>query len=297
MDMQIQVQTVQGTQPLSSTYHHPQLIRCYQQRMDRHRDKRQIALRMLRDEIWTSVSVLATALDVSHSSAHRLVKAMSQDGLMSTETFTIRGERGVRDVLLVGITHHGLAHAWDMNEAVEHRGAWEPSKINALFVPHTLEVQEARIAAERLGWTDWVSGRLLANKGMAKVPDALVISTEGTRVAVELERHIKSMKRYEAVLGAYIADMKQGPEVIGRVDYLCPTADMSARLARTLGLVKHLRFEGNGKEPARVGALAQEHLDRFRFFGVREWPDGAFVRARLGGSIDAAQGGEKGGAV
>lgn len=297
MDMQIQVQTAPGGQPQPIADHHPQLIRCYQQRMDRHRDKRQITLRLLRDEIWTSVSVLASVLGVSHSSAHRLVKGMVQDGLLSTETFTIRGERGVRVVLLVGITHHGLAHAWDMNEAVEHRSAWEPSKINPLYVPHTLEVQEARIAAERLGWTNWVPGRLLANKGMAKVPDALVTSGDGTRVAVELERHIKSMKRYEVVLGSYVADMKQGPEAIDRVDYLCPTADMAARLARTLGLIKNLRFEGNGKEPARVGPLAQEHLDRFRFFGVREWPGGAFVRARLGGNIDAAHGGDKGGAA
>ena len=269
---------------------YPQLIGDYAERMARHQQKITLVLRLLRDEIWTSVPVLSDYLGVSYSSAHRITQTMAGDGLVTTQVFTVKGGRGVRNVVLLGITHHGLAHAWSLNEVVESRGSWEPSKVNALYVPHVLEVQQARIRAERCGWSGWAPGRMLANRSWPKVPDALAVSPEGKKVAVEVERHIKSQKRYEVVIGSYITQMKQADSGLDRVDYLAPSNDMALRLARTFGLVKSLRTEGKANAPGRVAPLAQAHLDRFRFYSAERWPEGPFALARLGGGFVVPEG-------
>jgi hypothetical protein len=116
--------------------------------------------------------------------------------------------------------------------------------------------------------------------GMPKLPDAESISPDGVLVAIEVEREIKTDRRYEAVIGAYIAQMKQDDRW-QRVDYLCPNADFAARLARVFGRLRQLRLENKDGQPAKTGELQQAHLDRFRFYAWSEWPVGTWVRATL----------------
>lgn len=249
-------------------------------RNERALEKRSKVLTFLRDEIWTSTQVVAKLLDVGYPAAHGVFKSLKREGLVSSSSFFVPSKRGACRLVLHGITSQGLAFAWRMDEVIEPRKPWEHSKINALFVPHQIDVQFARIRAELAGWGAWCPARLLMGKNLPKIPDAEAIDPDGLKVAIEVEREIKTGKRYEAVVGAYIAQMKRDGRW-SRVDYLCPDKDFAARLARVFGQLHQLRLEMKGGQGTKVGDLQQAHLDRFRFYAATEWPSGKWLGATL----------------
>lgn len=248
------------------------------QRTARALEKRRLVLRFLRDEIWTSAEIVGLLLGISYSAAHNLLKVMDRDGLTTSSELFVRSKRGAQRAVLHGITAQGLAYAWDLAEIQEPRHPWEPSKTNPLFVPHNIETQRARLRATHRGWHTWRPARSLMGMGLPKLPDGEVVDPNGLKVAVEIEREIKTDKRYEAVIGAYVAQMKKD-ERWDRIDYLCPDSEFAARLARVFSRLRQLRLEGPTGVPAKVGNLEQVHLDRFRFYTNEAWPDGGFVVA------------------
>jgi len=247
-------------------------------RQERAAEKRRSTLRLLRDEIWTATEVVAVLLGVKYSAANALLKMMQRDGLLVSTNLFIPSQRGAKQVVLYGITAKGLAYAWSIDETPESRAPWEPSKTNALFVPHQIKTQLARVKAEQMGWRDWKPTRLLMKLGLPKLPDGEAVNLIDEHIAIEVENEIKTDKRLEAVVGAYIAEIKN--KRWDRVDYLCPDEDFAARLARNFGRLKQLRLESNGKQPSITGKLEQAHLDRFRFYSSDQWPSGNFVVAR-----------------
>jgi len=255
------------------------LIADPKQRLARAAEKRKKVLALLRDEIWTVTEVVAMLLGVKYAAAHALLKNMQRDDLIVSRSMFIKGSRGAKQVTLHGITPTGLAYAWDLNETTCQRQPWEPGKTNPLFVPHQIETQIARIRAEQNGWQNWTPARLLMNRGLPKLPDAEAKDTHECRIAIEIEREIKTDRRLEAVVGAYISEMKINQRWT-RVDYLCPDADFAARLARNFGRLKQLRLESNGKTSSKTGKLEQAHLDRFRFYAADQWPTGNFITAK-----------------
>lgn len=250
-------------------------------RQARAQDKRRRVLRFLRDEIWTTTETVAALLGLGYPAAHALLKAMARDGLIAAEAVFVPAGRSARRVVLHGITAQGLAFAWDLDELPTARAPWEPGKTSPLFVPHQIATQRARVRAEAAGWRGWTPARALLGLGLPKVPDAEAIAPDGQRVAVEIEREIKTDKRYQSVVGAYIAQMKRDARW-QRVDYVCADTDFAARLARIFGRLRQLRYEVPGAA-GKVADLQQVHLDRFRFYATAVWPDGSYVTPRLGG--------------
>lgn len=264
---------------ISPAMRHSYLIADPVQRQNRADEKRTLVLKFLRDEIWTVIEVMAALLGVKYSAAAALAKTMQRDGLVISSELFIPGGRGTKKVKLLGITPLGLAYAWDLDEISQSRQPWEPSKTNALFVQHQVDTQLARIKAAQNGWHDWKPTRLLMNQGLPKLPDAQAIDESNSVVALEIEREIKTDRRLEAVVGAYISEIKINQRW-DRVDYICPDADFAARLARNFGRLKQLRLESTGKSPSKSGKLEQTHLDRFRFYAADQWPNGKFITAR-----------------
>lgn len=250
------------------------------QRKIRAEEKRRLILRFLRDEIWTNTEVAAELLGIGYAGAHSVLKSMQRLGLTTSSECFIPGPRGSVKTVLHGITSQGLAYAWDLDEEPERCSPWEPSKTNPLFVPHQIATQKTRIKAERLGWQNWKPARSLMRMGLPKVPDGEALSPDGECVAIEVEREIKTDKRYEAVVGAYIAHIKTDQRW-ARVDYLCLDGNFAARLARIFGRLSQLRLEGKGGQETKTGTVTQAHLDRFRFYALADWPDGDFVAAKL----------------
>lgn len=258
----------------------PGLFMPHATRMARHTEKTLLVLQFLREETWSSTHVLSKLLEVAYSTTHKLLKRMSEAQLIKSTPVFIAGLRGATRVVLHGITHHGLAMSCPLNTTTEIGRAWEPSKISPLFVPHQLELQAARLRAQKLGWQAWTPARLLSGKGLPKLPDAEALCPDGLQVAIELERNIKSLRRYEVVIGSYIFVIKQ-QQRWQRIDYLCPSTDFSIRLAQAFSRVEQIRIEATDSHPGRAGSLEQAHLDLFRFYAVDDWPVGPFKQARL----------------
>ena len=61
-------------------------------------------------------------------------------------------------------------------------------------------------------------------------PDAVAVDPQGNRIAIEIERHVKTLKRYEAVFAIYLQSIKRGE--YAAVHYICPDERLARQLVR-----------------------------------------------------------------
>jgi hypothetical protein len=160
---------------------------------------------------------------------------------------------------IYGITAHGLA----ISCADPRLKAFEIGKTNPSWVPHHLESQQVRIKAERSEWTGWVPGRVLMvenKQRLKKLPDALAFRPDGRRVAIEVERFVKSQKRMAVVIGEHlkqIADQKY--------DFVYYFTPHPQALERALAAFQFVMIKA-----AKV-KFSNAHRSRFRVFDLRSW--------------------------
>lgn len=132
-----------------------------------------------------------------------------------------------------------------------------------MTIQHYLDTQRARLAAEHAGWTAWIPGNRLA-KNIKKRPDAVATHPSGHRVAIEIERSIKTIKRYEAIFAAYLQMIKAGDYAM--VHYVCPDATFAPRLSRLFQLIQAVPVVGE-----RV-PITDKHRARFPVYALQNWP-------------------------
>lgn len=221
-------------------------------------------LRFLRQEIWSSQDILRQVMGVeSRTAAHKNLTRMELDGLVRRHKVV---GLGGGSLTLWGITPHGQGMAFDPASERPVATYFEPGRVAEITVQHTLDLQRLRLQAERAGWRDWVNGDRLPEllKG-DKRPDATAMSPAGFVTAIEVERTIKTTKRYEQILASYLMAIKAGQ--VQQVVWLAPTADLALRLkAIVLGIravtIKKQRFSVD----------PQRHHRGLHFLGYGEWP-------------------------
>ena len=233
------------------------LINSYQQRCVRMQTKRETVLRFLRDETWSNLKNLSGVLYISEPAAFKTLGQMERDG------FLLRYKVTSLRLSLWGITPQGLAFAWAEDETMQIRPYFEPSKLSVMTIPHHLDIQRARLIAERSGWTNWIPGNRLP-KDIKKRPDAIALNPEGQTIAVELERTIKTLKRYEAIFSIYLQQMKR--DEYFQVHYVCSNASFVPRLIRMFELIKAVPVAGE-----RV-PITEKHRARFPVYALDIWP-------------------------
>lgn len=233
------------------------LINSYQQRCARAQTKREVLLRFLRDETWSNLTNLAGVLGLSEPAAFKTICQMERDG------FLLRFKVTALRLSLWGITPQGLAFAWTESEVMQIRPYFEPSKLSVMTIAHYLDIQRARLIAEGAGWTNWIPGNRLP-KDIKKRPDAIATNNEGQIVAIELERSIKTLKRYEAIFSIYLQMMKR--DEYAKVHYLCPDANFAPRLMRMFELIQSVPVAGE-----RV-PITEKHRARFPVYALDNWP-------------------------
>ncbi len=233
------------------------LIKSYDERLACHEQRHREVLTFLRDETWTSSLILMRHLGCSAASVSKTMKQLELKG------FVVRHAVPELSKTLWGITPHGLAFSWAEDEPMQQRPHFEPSKLSALAVPHHLDIQMARIGAVEAGWSGWVSGHRLP-AGLAKRPDAVTVDPDGACIAIELERHVKTLKRYEAIFATYLQSIKRGE--YAAVHYVCPDEGLAKRLTRVFGLVQAVPLLGE-----RV-PITDKHRAKFPVYALDRWP-------------------------
>lgn len=233
------------------------LINSFKERQGRIGHKRRILLHFLRDESWSNLANLAGVARLSEPAIFKTLCQMERDG------YLLRHRVSQLRLSLWGITPKGLMFAWDEHEPMESRPHFEPSKLSIVTIHHYLDIQRARLAAERAGWSGWVPGNRLP-KNIKKRPDAVATVPSGHRVAIEIERSIKTTKRYEAIFAAYLQMIKQGDYAM--VHYVCPDAEFAPRLSRLFQMIRAVPLVGE-----RV-PITDKHRARFPVFAFENWP-------------------------
>ena len=171
-------------------------------------------------EQFSTVAIIAMLLEVSQSSARRALEKLVKAKLMLVEDHFINGY-GIK---IYGISNQGLVAV----EAESDAPYFEKGKVTSNYIMHKLETQRIRIIAERLG-AYFVSERKIriAQRGLKKIPDGIItiflndLRAPGTRIALELEREPKTLKRLNIIHENYLHSM----EIDGQVDcvlYLYP---------------------------------------------------------------------------
>lgn len=225
--------------------------------MERQAFRHGVVLSFLRDETWTSSQVLTELLGGSPALTSKTM------GQLERQKCVVRYEVEPLRQVLWGITPHGLAHAWNDNESMQKRAHFEPSKLSPLAIPHHLYIQRARLKAQRAGWEDWTPEALLP-KGLIKRPDAVVTAPDGRKIAIEIERHVKTVKRYEAIFSAYLQAIRRGE--YHEVHYLAESFKFAGRLQRVFGLVTSVPVVGERIQ------LTEKHKAKFIVVALEDWP-------------------------
>ena len=226
--------------------------------------KRMLVLRFLRQEIWSSQDILGGVMGVeSRTAAHKNLARLEDEGL-------IRRHRvdglGGGSITLWGITSHGQALAFDPVSETPVASYFEPTRVAEITIRHALDLQRLRLEGERAGWRDWVNGDRLPEllKG-GKRPDAMATSPAGLKTAIEIERTIKTSKRYEQILSSYLMALKS--EQIHQVVWLSPTEDLALRLRAIVLGIRSVTIQKQ-----RFAVDPQKHHGRLFFLGYRQWP-------------------------
>lgn len=226
----------------------PELMTSFAERQARIAEKRRIILRFLREEIWTTAELVAALLCfATRAPAYQTLKAMERDGLLRSHAAALAYGR---TVTLWGLTPHGLAFAFDDDEPLQEISIFQPSRVSVSQMSHKIELQRLHIEALKEGWTSWVDGHNLNMGKGDKIPDAVAVTASGERVAIELERTVKSAKRYYEIVVSYT--LRRKANGWQEVRYYCPDESIRRRVEQRIHEIKHLSIRGQIATPEQV---------------------------------------------
>lgn len=234
------------------------LIKDFAERKSRSELNQYKVLSHIRDCTFTSAAIVSLCLNQTLSAAYKILNRFESQGLLRKHHC-----RELR-LTLWGLTDHGILMSWAEDEAIEHRMAFQPSKLSPLMVNHEIQLQQAKIQALRIfGWENWVFGSHISGQ-LEKRPDAIVTSPDGLRFACELERFSKSRNRLEVIISIYLRSIKRGDYDF--IAYIAPSKDMALRLKRLFRSISSVPVAG------QKVVLTEKHYSRFKFFELEHWP-------------------------
>lgn len=190
--------------------------------------KELLILSFLLDEGYTTVTILALLLTMTPSGIRRILNSMEAKQLIKAHQVAV--PLNPRKVSVWGLTPTGAAFVTPDNEPLRF---FEVGRIKPITMEHSLALQRVKAGLVRDGWSGWQSSsRMLRRANLERsiwvqVPDAVAISPKGRKVAIELERSLKTPKRYVEILENYAEMILY--ETVNEVFYFCP-ASLEKRL-------------------------------------------------------------------
>ena len=226
------------------------------ERQQRSAEKRAAVLNFLASgEQWSTLSVLSELLQTSERNALRLLQKLTEEKLLKVDDRVLPHLR----LKLYGLSDHGIA----MVGADVKMKAFCIGRTNPSQVEHHLQSQLIRIRAERAGWTNWVPGKTLYVENatrLKKLPDSLSNRPDGRRVAVEIERFVKSQKRLTDIMGLHLAQI-----VAGKYDLVYYFSPHPEAQMRAFNKIQFAHLENQKVK------LNDSHRARFKVFSLENW--------------------------
>ena len=234
----------------------------------REEKQRQILLFLLA-EGFSIAAVLALLVNMTPNGMQRILRRMEKAGLIKAHTVDF--ELSAWNLKIWGLTPTGALLATDMDEDIKF---FEVGRIKPITIAHSLALQRVKVIALRYGWNQWESSSRMLKKAnenrstWIQVPDAVARSPKGRKVAIELERTVKTPKRYVEILANYAEMISMG--VIDEVIYVCPE-QLTIRLKRLFHRIEKIIFKWK-VIPTPAGLL-----ERFYFSSIENWEQKAAI--------------------
>lgn len=238
-------------------------------RLARRDDKQRKILAFLRTEIWTVPDVVGLVAGVHDPrTIESTLAGMVRNNLLVREECTLPSGRRVN---LTGITMDGQAAISNLlNKPLADR-SFERGRAGLSQVDHRCDLQRLRIQLAQSGWTGWVyPDRVpVAEKSQpgAHRADAITTTPGGVIVALEIERNVKTGKRYRAILSHHLNALARGDYF--QVIYTSPS-EVTARAVHSLVSSISLVIVGG-----RETTVTPEMLAKFQFLTYSELINGA----------------------
>jgi hypothetical protein len=231
----------------------------YSERIANNSAKKKLILDFLASgEVYATAAILKDLLQLSQPRVLSVLKTMEAEGSIKSESHLVAS----RKTSIFGITAHGVAIADKIGMPFFERG-----RVNSAYVAHKVDGQKMRIKAENQGWK-WIPERalILNDKNlMKKIPDALALNSDKKRIAIEIERKVKELKRYQGILVEYLKEIKSGH--IDFVYYISPD-----------GLEKAVEKSFKKLTSVKVGSdivkIDETHFSRFVFISFSDFCKG-----------------------
>jgi len=226
-------------------------------------EKQAKVLSFLLEERFSTASVLAPLLNITINGMQKTLRKMEKAELIKAHT--VNFELSSWNLKIWGLTPTGTLLATDIDEDVKF---FEIGRIKPITIAHSLALQRVKVISMSLGWGEWESSSKMLKKAnesrsmWVQVPDAVALSPKGRKVAIELERTVKTPKRYIEILANYAEMISMG--VIDEVVYVCPE-QLTLRLERLFNRIEKIIFKG------KVITTPDGLLSRFYFISYDEW--------------------------
>jgi Mn-dependent DtxR family transcriptional regulator len=224
----------------------------------RRAEKEKIILNLLKDERFSTARLIGVLLKTKRTTTFETVKRMEKKGLLI--------QAQVDDKRVWGLTPAGAFLA-DEDGKCRH---FDPKRISAITLKHDLAVQRAKIEAMAMGWSHFLAERTLRQMAVKErttwlqVPDAFAVSPRGRKVALEVERTVKTPKRYTAIFNCYCQMLSD--KTIQEVVYICPE-DICRRLERLFLRIETMKVDD------KVHTFSDSFRKRFHFVTCERWAD------------------------
>ncbi len=225
-------------------------------------DPGEAILHYLFGEMWTHVDIISELLaGVSEEQLSQVLNELSKAKMIRCVEISFIENSSAQ---IWGITAYGINSVREKIPDAENRRAFRKNSVNPVSFRHQLDIQRLRITAERSGWYDWTkcSGAERFSKKRGIFPDVVATRPDGVRVAIEVERTVKSKNRYPRIMESHLHARKFGQwdEII----YLCPDARIKRRLENIYSEIEEVDYFGN---PVKI---TDQHRQHFRFYSYDE---------------------------
>jgi len=232
---------------------------------ERIEEKQNIVLGFLAQEVFSTSEILGQLLNLSRTATYKTLKLMEKRDLIRMYPIEYElAQRGKQTIW--GLAPKGALLATDLdNFQIDF---YESGRIATSTMAHSLAIQRVKVAGLTKGWTDWVSSRKLkqiAAKDKAKwkqIPDALGTSLDSKVIAFEVEKTVKTPKRYQAILGNYAKMFLD--QTVDQVFYICPE-NIVKRLERLFSNIDKLVVDGKSYP------VHENVLKRIQFLSYDDW--------------------------
>lgn len=215
---------------------------------------------------FSTADVLSELLGVHKNGVYRTLNSLQKAELLTSEKIVM--PLSPRPLQIWGLTPTGaLSVASDSGE-FEY---FEQGRVSPVSIQHSIDIQRVQLRGARAGWSSWKAERQLNREGgkagWRKVPDAIAMAPDGHTTAFEIERTAKTLKRYRDIVRDYLLMIKDGK--ISRVLYVCAGNVKADAMRAFFKKIEYVTLDGRQVE------LKPEHLSRFQFIDLENWPESA----------------------